>query len=80
MAQERGQRPGLWKFYTVVAWIAFEFAGLTLGTTIFGYENLSQDLKNLNDLIGLMLFALVCAFGGYLFVRSRLEQKETLQR
>jgi hypothetical protein len=80
MAKERGLKPGIWKFYTVLAWIVFEFAGLTLGTTIFGYQNLSQDLKNINDLMGLMLFALVCAFGGYLFVRSKLEQKETLQR
>ena len=80
MAEEKGLKPSIWKFYTVLAWIGFEFAGLILGTALFGYQNLSTDLKNINDLMGLMLFALVCAFGGYLFVRSRLEQKETLQQ
>ena len=80
MAEARGLKPGIWKFYTVLAWFVFEFAGLILGISLFGYQNLSTDLKNINDLMGLMLFALFCAFGGYLFVRRKLEQKETLQQ
>lgn len=72
MAMERGLKPGLWKFYTVLAWIGFEFLGLILGNAII-------ELYSFNDIIRLMVFALFCAFGGYLFVRHRLEQKETIQ-
>ena len=73
MAEERGLKPGLWKFYTVIAWIGFEFIGLVFGAALFGYNNF-------NDIVGLIMFALVCAFGGYLFVRRRLEQKDTIHQ
>ena len=73
MAAERGLKPGLWKFFAVIAWISFEFIGLGLGAALFGYHNL-------NDIVDLMLFALVCAFGGYLFVRYILERKETINK
>ena len=72
MAAERGLKSGLWKFFTVIAWVGFEFVGLILGAALFGSPH------NLNDLVALMLFCLVCAFGGYLFIRYILEKKEII--
>ena len=66
-AERKGLRPGQWKFYTVIAWIICEFFGVILGVLLFGF--------NKDDLFGLMLFAVACAFGGYLIVRAILDKK-----
>ncbi len=65
LAYRKGLKPGWWKFYLVIAWIAAEFVGLILGTAMF----------DTNDIFTLMPFALVCAFGGYLIVRAILLKK-----
>jgi hypothetical protein len=65
LAAKKGLPPGRWKFITVIAWLAFEMTGIILGIILFGEGNL----------IGLMAFGLVCAFGGYLAVRYTLENK-----
>ena len=62
LAYEKGQPTGKWKLFLVLAWIGFEILGAIIGIVLFGGENL----------IGLGLFAIACAFGGYLLVRSIL--------
>jgi CDP-diglyceride synthetase len=64
MASRKGLSPKKWILYLVGAWVAAEFAGIVLGSILFGMSNLA----------GLLLFAIACAFGGYLMVRNRLEQ------
>jgi len=70
MALEKGLNPTTWKIYTILAWISAEFIGVIIGALLFGF--------NLNNLFGLMAFALACAFGGYLLVRKTLENKVSL--
>jgi len=65
LAIKKGLPAGRWKFITVMAWLAFEMIGLIIGMAFFGMGNL----------YGLMAFALVCAFGGYLTVKYILENK-----
>jgi Na+/H+-dicarboxylate symporter len=67
LALRKGLSPFRWKLYTILAWIAFEGMGTLLGIMWFGF--------NPNDLLGLMMFAIAVAFGGYLFVRRILESK-----
>lgn len=59
----KGLSPNKWILYLVLAWVAAEFAGVILGIILFGMGNL----------FGLMMFALACAFGGYLLVNKFLE-------
>ena len=65
LASRKGLKPGTWKLYTVLAWIVAEILGVFIGMLIFGQDNL----------IGLVLIGLACAFGGYLLVRAILEKK-----
>lgn len=62
LAYEKGQPTGKWKLFLVLAWIGFEVLGAMVGIMLFGSDNL----------IGLAMFAIACAFGGYLLVRSIL--------
>ncbi|MFT3979325.1 MAG: hypothetical protein QM687_02570 [Ferruginibacter sp.] len=64
IAGRKGLPPGRWKLYTVLAWFGCEIVGFFLGTMLFGQ----------NNLIALMLFALFCAFGGYLLVKYNLDK------
>ena len=61
-AVRKGEHKGWWKFYTVLAWIGFEIIGVMISLTIT------------RNVILNMLFGIVCAFGGYLLVRARLER------
>lgn len=65
MAITKGLPPGKWKFYTILAWFAFETLGAILGFALFGLASLT----------GLMLFALMCAVGGGLYVHALLDKK-----
>lgn len=65
LAAKKGLPTGKWKFITVIAWLGFEMIGVMLGIILLGERNL----------IGIMTFGLVCAFGGYLTVRYILEHK-----
>lgn len=65
VAERKGLSPGQWKLFTVLAWFGGEILGAMLGVLLFGMGNL----------FGLMLFALVCAFGGYLLIKSALDKK-----
>ncbi len=62
LAYRKGEPTGKWKLFVVLAWIGFEIVGAVIGAMLFGQGNI----------IGLLLFMLVCAFGGYLVVRSIL--------
>lgn len=63
-AVRKGLPAGRWKFYTVLAWFVAEFTGFLVGAMLFGTENV----------IGLFLFALVCAVGGYLIIKAVLDK------
>jgi hypothetical protein len=71
LAVSKGLKPMAWKIYTILAWIAGELLGVVFGSVMFGVN--IEVYKYTNELGGLMLFALVCAFGGYLLVRRILE-------
>ncbi len=62
LAYRKGLKPGRWKLYLVLAWFFTEIIGFFTGVAMFGTHNL----------LGLMLFSLICAVGGYLFIRARL--------
>ena len=70
LAKQKGLNPNRWKLYTILYWILFEFIGCYLAILLFGFS--------VNNIIGLMAFAIVCAFGGYLLVRYKLENKEPI--
>jgi hypothetical protein len=62
LAMQKGQNPGRWKLYTVLAWIGFEFVGAFIGVSIS------------HNLILGMLLGLGCAFGGYLLMKYQLDK------
>ena len=64
LAIKKGLNPTPWRWYTVLAWIVAEVVGIMVGFALFGEQ-----------LLGVILFALACAFGGYLLVRNTLEKK-----
>ena len=65
LATQKGLKPGIWKMYTVLAWIMAEFVGLGIGLSMFGKQNLLQ--------VGMV--GIFTAFGGYLLVKYILENK-----
>jgi hypothetical protein len=67
IAIQKGLRPGYWKAMTYLAWIIGEIAGFIIAIALFGFDE--------HNLLGLISFAVLCAFGGYLFVRYTLEKK-----
>lgn len=62
IALQKGLKPLTWKIYTIVCWFVFEIIGITLGILLFGLANI----------IPLAFFGLICAFGGFLVIRSVL--------
>ena len=41
LAQTKGLKFGQWVWYTVLAWLGFEFAGTLIGLLLFGMTNLT---------------------------------------
>ena len=66
MAVRRGLAPRIWKFKLIAYWFLFEILGFFLGITMFKFT-----IENIG---GLMLLCITCAFGGYLLVRNQLEK------
>ena len=64
MAKRKGQKPGMWQLYTVLAWIAGEIIGIIIA--IVGFHN--------DDYISMLPLALLGAVGGYLIVRAMLSK------
>jgi hypothetical protein len=62
MAVRKGQKPGLWKFYLVLAWIGGEIIGVFIAVVAF----------NKNDYLGVLPMGIMGAVGGYLIVRATL--------
>ena len=65
MAETKGQKPGWWKLYTVLAWIGGEFIGIAIA--IFAFQK--------EDYISMLPMAIMGAVGGYLVVRAILSNK-----
>lgn len=65
IAEDKGLKPGTWKLYTVLAWIAGEFIGAVIGALIFGPENI----------VSIILLAIAGAVTGYFLVRNTLSKK-----
>ena len=65
LAIRKGLKPGIWKFYTVIAWVIAELFGMSL---IF------DPLGN-NDILSLMAIGITFAFGGFLLVHATLSKK-----
>lgn len=71
LAERKGLKSGIWKAYTVLAWIIAEVIGLIIGMQLFGQTNI----------IAVMGIGIFGAFGGYLLVKYILENKpdETME-
>lgn len=66
LAIQKGQNPRKWKWFTVINWIVFQILGFIIGVNLFGVD--------MSNVFGLMAFAIMSAFGGYLMVRRNLER------
>lgn len=64
MAIRKGQKPGMWKLYTVLAWIGGEILGIVISIMVFKSE----------DYLSMLPMALLGAVGGYLIVRAILSK------
>jgi hypothetical protein len=64
LAGQKGQKKGLWKFYTVLAWFGMEIIGAVLSVVIFKTDNLLAALP----------LAYGFAIGGYFLLRSILSK------
>jgi hypothetical protein len=68
IAVDKGLKPGTWKLYMVLAWIAGEFVGAVIGVLIFGVDNL----------ISVELVAVTGAITGYIILKNNLSKKPDL--
>ncbi|MDQ6756286.1 MAG: hypothetical protein M3004_05055 [Bacteroidota bacterium] len=66
IAGTKGLKPGIWKLYTVLAWVAGEFIGALIGVVIFGTDNI----------ISVELVAVTGAITGYIILKSNLSKKQ----
>lgn len=64
LAVKKGLNKVSWIVYTILGWIMAEFIGVFLGLVFFGQNNIP----------GLMALGLISAFGGYLFVKYKIDQ------
>jgi len=64
LAEKKGQRVGMWRFYTVLAWIGGEMIGIFIAIGVFHNE----------DYISMLPMALMGAVGGYLIIRYTLSK------
>ena len=63
LATQKGQKPGTWKLYVVLAWFGTELTGGVIGYMIFGGGNYMY-----------MLPAYAFAIGSYFLLRYKLRQ------
>lgn len=68
IAAGKGLKPGVWKLYTVLAWIAGEFVGAVIGILIFGT----------NNFFSVALVAIAGAVTGYLVLKANLSKRTDL--
>ena len=67
IAEKKGLKPGMWKLYTVLGWVAGEIAGVLAGMIFFG-----------KDIISIVIIALAGAVTGFLIVKAALNKKPDL--
>ncbi len=65
LALRKGLPSLRWKIYTILAWVACEFAGIILGIMIFGT----------NNLFSVVMVGLAGAITGYFIIKSFLTKK-----
>ena len=65
IAADKGLKPGIWKLYTVLAWIAGEFLGAVVGVLIFGTDNI----------FSVILVAFAGAVTGYFIIKANLSKR-----
>ena len=65
IADKKGLKPGTWKIYTVLAWIAGEFVGVIIGLLIFRIDNF----------FSIALVAIAGAITGYLIIKANLSNR-----
>jgi hypothetical protein len=65
LASNKGLRPGRWKLFTVLAWLAGEFIGAMIGVVLFGIHNL----------FSVLIMAIAGAFTGYVILKNVLSKQ-----
>lgn len=66
IAERKGLKRGWWRFYTVLAWFIGEIIGVFIALLIFRSEEVS---------IGIYLFAIAFAVGGYFVIKAIVSKK-----
>lgn len=64
LAYQKGLKTGWWKFYTVMAWILFEFIGIFIGLLIFDRTNM----------VSIILVAYAAAISSYFVLKAYLNK------
>ena len=65
IAVRKGLKPGTWKIFTVLAWIAGELVGAFAGLLIFGPDNF----------VSILLVAIAGAVTGYFIIKANLSKR-----
>lgn len=65
LAADKGLKPGKWKVYLVLAWIAGEFVGVAAGMLLFGPDNI----------FSVLLVGIAGAVTGYFIIRDNLSKR-----
>jgi hypothetical protein len=69
LAEQKGQKKGWWKFYTILAWFGAEFLGAILSVLIFRAD----------DIFSMMPLAYAFAIGSYFILKAVLSKKPDVE-
>jgi hypothetical protein len=64
LAHQKGLKTGWWKFYTIIAWILFEFIGIFIGLLIFDRTNI----------VSIILVGYAAAITSYFILKAYLNK------